>query len=257
MRQKFNEKRNNLRFFTENEAWNLFRLAAFGEAIGWTLLISGILFQHFFTPHSNIPVQIVGQVHGTLFILYIVCVIIVHQSLDWNFSKTLFAGLISIPPYGTLAYEQWLAHLRNQKERQTQLKIYARAIIWQGNELLLVQPKDSLSWELPGGLVNDKKEITSSLDRSLNELFGIRSTVGKLRYVWRHSSKNHQNLELFYEITNPKDFISLALKEPTGSARRYDEVMYINPKLCEEINPNYLRKITPKYKNNELELIEE
>ena len=122
---------------------------------------------------------------------------------------------------------------------------------------MCIRDRNGLSWELPGGLVKDKEEITSSLEKNLTELFGVASRIGELRYAWRHSNKHHQNLELFYEITNPKDFISIELKEPSGPPRRYDEVMYINPELCEEINPTYLKKITPKSRNNETLLIEE
>jgi len=95
--------------FKEDEAWLLFKLAAFGEAGGWTILISGLLIKHFFTPKSNIPVLLAGQTHGMLFLIYIVAALVLAPSLGWSFRRTLIAGLLSIPPYGSLIFELWAA----------------------------------------------------------------------------------------------------------------------------------------------------
>lgn len=96
--------------FTENEAWNLFRLAAIAEAVGWTLLISGILIGKYLTPGNNIAVQIAGHFHGTLFLIYIAAVLALYPSQGWTKKRTIIAGLASIPPYGSLLFEQWAAH---------------------------------------------------------------------------------------------------------------------------------------------------
>lgn len=106
--------------FNDREAWGIFKIAAFGEAIGWTLLISGILISKYLTPKSTIAVQIAGHMHGTLFLLYIAMTLLVAPSLRWNITKTLFAGLMSVPPYGTLMFEVWQSHVR-QKNRRKQL----------------------------------------------------------------------------------------------------------------------------------------
>jgi len=115
MRQYYENKVKGARYFTDAEAWNIFRLAAFGEAFGWTLLISGILYKYYVTPGNNVPVEIVGQIHGTLFILYIAAVVVMHPSLRWSPRQTIIAGLMSVPPYGTLAFEKWTAHKRQHE----------------------------------------------------------------------------------------------------------------------------------------------
>lgn len=102
--------------FTDAEAWFLFRVAAFTEAIGWTLLIIGILWQKYLTPHSNVPVLLAGRTHGTLFLIYIVAVLVLTPSLRWRFGRTLIAGLCSAPPYGSLLFEMYEAHRRRQAE---------------------------------------------------------------------------------------------------------------------------------------------
>ena len=40
----------NKKNFRQNEAWNIFRIFAYGEAIGWTLLIIGLLINKFNLP---------------------------------------------------------------------------------------------------------------------------------------------------------------------------------------------------------------
>jgi integral membrane protein len=108
----------NFRPFSDKEAWGIFKIAAFGEAIGWTLLISGILISQYLTPGNNIAVQIAGHMHGTFFIIYIAIALVVAPSMRWKPLKILIAGLMSIPPYGTLMFELWQSHNRKQQRRQ-------------------------------------------------------------------------------------------------------------------------------------------
>jgi integral membrane protein len=104
-----------LKPFTDDEAWLLFKLAAFAEAIGWTLLITGILLSQYVFGGSHIPVALAGRTHGILFMLYIVAVLVLAPSLGWKWKRTLIAGLMSVPPYGTLAVELWTSHGRRRK----------------------------------------------------------------------------------------------------------------------------------------------
>jgi integral membrane protein len=110
--------------FSDDEAWLLFKLAAIGEACGWTLLISGIICQKMI--HSNIPVLVAGQIHGILFLLYITAVILVAPSLRWSLRQTVTAGLFSVPPYGSILFELWADHRRNRK----QLGIIAASVFY-------------------------------------------------------------------------------------------------------------------------------
>jgi integral membrane protein len=108
----------NFRPFTDPEAWIIFKIGAIAEACGWTGLITGILISKYITPGNSIAVQIAGHIHGTLFLMYIAGVIVVAPSLRFKLPKTVLAGLMSIPPYGTLAFEIWMAHSRKQNARQ-------------------------------------------------------------------------------------------------------------------------------------------
>jgi integral membrane protein len=106
--------------FTEDEAWNLFRIAAIGEAIGWIMLITGILIHQFITPHSQLPVQIAGKFHGTLFSIYLVGVLVIWRSYKKPIWLLFIAIAASVPPFGTLILELWLAHRRRLKLSHTQ-----------------------------------------------------------------------------------------------------------------------------------------
>ncbi len=98
--------------FTEHEAWLLFKIGAFAEAIGWTLLIIGIILRDFVLHGNEVGVQLAGRLHGGFFMLYVLAVLLLSPSLGWGLVKTVFAGLCSIPPYGSLLFERWVANQR-------------------------------------------------------------------------------------------------------------------------------------------------
>jgi integral membrane protein len=100
--------------FTENEAWGLYRIAAFAEAVGWSLLIIGILLGKYVFVGSAMPVQLAGRIHGTLFLLYIAAAILLYPSQGWSRKRTIIAAVVSVPPYGSLIFEQWAAYHRNR-----------------------------------------------------------------------------------------------------------------------------------------------
>lgn len=102
--------------FTEPEAWLLFKLAAYGEAIGWTLLIAGILSQRYIWRHSGIPVLLAGQTHGMLFLAYALAALGLYPNLGWSRWRGVLATLASVPPYGSLLFEQWAAYKRHHEQ---------------------------------------------------------------------------------------------------------------------------------------------
>jgi integral membrane protein len=122
--KKFIESYKKFRPFSDDEAWMLFKLAAIGEACGWTLLISGIVCQKII--HNNIPVLIAGQIHGLLFLLYLTAAILVAPSLKWSLRQTTIAGLFAVPPYGSIVFELW-AGRRRKNER---LNVLTRSVFY-------------------------------------------------------------------------------------------------------------------------------
>ncbi|TAL14468.1 DUF3817 domain-containing protein [Patescibacteria group bacterium] len=98
--------------FTDREAWMLFRAAAFAETFGWTCLIVGILAVAMKWPYNSAYIAVAGSIHGILYLFYLFIVIFGHRSLKWSVWRFIFAELISVVPYGALAFEQWVAHRR-------------------------------------------------------------------------------------------------------------------------------------------------
>jgi integral membrane protein len=101
------------RTFTEAEAWLLFRIAAITEACGWTLLIAGIITSRYITPHNSTALILAGRTHGMLFLLYLIAAFGLYPSLGWSRWRAIFALAFSVPPYGTLVFEQWVSAKRH------------------------------------------------------------------------------------------------------------------------------------------------
>lgn len=98
--------------FTDKEAWGLFRLAAFGETIGWILLMIGIYFSVKELPgHENV-LAVGGSIHGILYIFYVFIIIFAHRSLQWGFWRFTISGAVSTFPFGALIFERWEARRR-------------------------------------------------------------------------------------------------------------------------------------------------
>jgi integral membrane protein len=113
------------RVFTEEEAWSLFRLAAIGEACGWGLLILGILWEHFGLPGAHLPVYFAGRAHGMLFLLYMLAAVGLYPNLGWSRKRAFVALVASVPPFGSLLFEQWAELIRNR----AQFRTYSRALL--------------------------------------------------------------------------------------------------------------------------------
>lgn len=91
----------------------LFKIAAITEAVGWTLLILGIGIEKYILPGNNVSVLLAGRVHGVLFLLYLIAAVGLYPTLGWSRKKSFFALLASVPPYGSLVFEQWAKYARD------------------------------------------------------------------------------------------------------------------------------------------------
>lgn len=107
-----------IRPFSEAEAWWLFKTTALSEAVGWTVLIIGVVVRQTNLPGSAWAVPVAGQLHGTIFLVYFAILLATYSSLRWSRKKFLLAAIAGVPPYGTLVFEQWAAwSRRNQHSR--------------------------------------------------------------------------------------------------------------------------------------------
>lgn len=105
--------------FSEADSWMLFRLAAIAEACGWTLLIAGIACQQYILPGNSLPVMIAGKIHGMLFLTYMLAAVGLYPTLRWSRKRAFVALLASVPPYGSLLFEQWASYMRQRSQFKT------------------------------------------------------------------------------------------------------------------------------------------
>lgn len=228
-------------FFTEREAWNIFRLAAFGEAIGWTLLITGIIYKYFGLPNGSDVLKVLGQTHGTLFFAYFVGLLAVARSLRLSRRQFVMAAAMSVPPYGTLIYEKYLAYIRRREAAKSHREVIVRAIIFDGKKLLAVQPKRGTFWCLPGGKVEANEAAEEALKRLITDQLGLQAKATALRFTSQYRHHGQLRLELFYDVSAQP---ALRLTQLTALGRQeYDELAWIHPKNTVDLRPELLQTI--------------
>lgn len=101
-------------WFSDADAWMLFRLAAIVEAVGWTLLISAIVSRRLGMPGADIAVSMAGTVHGVFFLVFFVILLVTARSMEWGpwrLGSGLIAGNI---PYASIAFERLMTWHRRK-----------------------------------------------------------------------------------------------------------------------------------------------
>jgi integral membrane protein len=89
---------------TKHAVW--FRWVAIAEAVSWTGLLIGMLFKYVLSD-NEIGVKIFGPIHGGIFVLYVLTVLVVRGPLRWSWPVTLAALAASVPPLFTWFFEIW------------------------------------------------------------------------------------------------------------------------------------------------------
>ena len=84
----------------------LFRIVAVAEACSWAGLLAG-MFVKYVVVHDEIGVQVLGPIHGALFLAYLVVAAVAAWSLGWGRWTLLLALVASVPPLATLWFERW------------------------------------------------------------------------------------------------------------------------------------------------------
>jgi integral membrane protein len=85
-----------------------FRWIAVAEAISWTGLLIAMVFKYGF--HEPEGVQVMGWIHGLIFICYVVSCLVVRRPRQWG-GRVLILGLLaSVPPLTSVVFERWATH---------------------------------------------------------------------------------------------------------------------------------------------------
>lgn len=106
---------NKTHWFTDKEAWGVYRFAAFVEAGTWALLISAIIYRRIGLPEADSVVSFAGRVHGMAFVVYIIFVLVVARSMEWGIGRIALATAAGSPPFGSLVFEKIMSHYRKKR----------------------------------------------------------------------------------------------------------------------------------------------
>lgn len=105
-------------WFTDAEAWGIYRFFAILEAVGWSLLILAIVYRYAGLPQAESVVSFAGHIHGIGFGLYFIFTLLVARSMEWGVWRIGVAIIAGMPPYGSLVFEQYMAHHRKKNPPQ-------------------------------------------------------------------------------------------------------------------------------------------
>ncbi len=96
-------------------ALKLLTIVTFAEATSWLGLLAGMIAKYGFDNPRG--VEIMGPIHGFLFVAFAFMLAITHMQERWPVTKTLIAFLESIPPFlGFLLGKRLLEEVRRQGE---------------------------------------------------------------------------------------------------------------------------------------------
>lgn len=242
MKDKVIAAYNQTQWFTDREAWFLFRVAAFGEAIGWSGLIVGILFDHYRWPnHANVLLM-AGRIHGMLFFIYIAAAAALSKSLNLTFRQFVLAVSASVPPYASLVFEQLLARDRRKAARVADRQVCVRAIVTKGDKLLATLPKDRGFWCLPGGALNASESPEQGMHRLMIELTGHKATIKGLSAMHSYQHGSKQRLEFFFMVENSQAYNKINVSKTKRGKIELEEIRFVDPRK-EDIEPNFIKSI--------------
>lgn len=212
-----------IRPFTEREAWNLFRFGAIGEAFGWAVLMTAILYQHTDLPGREYAVPIGGSFHGTMFLIYFGLLIAVSTSLRWSFAKVVTALVCGVPPFGSLVFELVAARKRQKIVMQSSRRIYVRGILKADIRVLGVLPSNSTEWVLPGGYLVGLESPEEALKRIMYDMTEKNFLIHDLVKI--EQSKSNDELLFYFNMYTVVE--ELDLRYIPQADRMIDEAKFI------------------------------
>lgn len=104
-------------FQFSNSPLGRFRMAGIAEGISFITLLFIAMPLKYIAGDPR-AVLYVGWVHGLLFVIYILTLIIVAIKLDWKFKKTVIAFLASLVPFGTFIMDKSLRREERMLQEQ-------------------------------------------------------------------------------------------------------------------------------------------
>lgn len=106
---------NKTHWFTDEEAWGVFRFFAILEAVGWSLLIIAIIYRSLGLPEAPSVISFAGHLHGMGFVLYFIFIFLTARSMGWGIWRIGMAVVAGMPPYGSVIFEHFMGRYRKKQ----------------------------------------------------------------------------------------------------------------------------------------------
>ena len=130
----------------------------------------------------------------------------------------------------------------------TERQINVRVIIHRQGQTLCQQLKPDFRgverkfWCIPGGGLEENESLRDGLIREMVEETGITPIVGDLLFVHQFYDGRLENLEFFFNIENPDDFLNIDLSNTSHGQLEIKETKFIDLKTA-DILPKFLQTI--------------
>ncbi|MGN9783202.1 DUF3817 domain-containing protein [Nonomuraea sp. ZG12] len=85
-----------------------FRVVAVAEACSWAGLLVGMFFKYV-TSTTELGVKVFGPIHGALFVLYAVGVVLSAREAGWSRGAVVLGLACAVPPFTSLWFERRMA----------------------------------------------------------------------------------------------------------------------------------------------------
>jgi integral membrane protein len=91
----------------QQTAWRWLLMIGSLEAISFLILLL-VAVPLKYVGHNAAMVHLMGPIHGTLFLLYVVTVVIAARAFHWHRGRTWLALGASVIPFGPFLFDAWL-----------------------------------------------------------------------------------------------------------------------------------------------------
>lgn len=126
-----------------------------------------------------------------------------------------------------------------------QRRIAVRGIVILDGKILCFRLKPyrhadaSTYWSTPGGGIDSGEALIPALEREMLEETGIPAKVGRLLYIQQYVFKGLEQMEFFFQINNPKDYLKIDLSKTSHGETEIEEFGFINPST-KRVLPDFL-----------------
>lgn len=105
--------------FTSIQKKALAAMRAIGAAEGVSFLLLLLIAMPLkYIGHNEVPVKVLGPIHGGLFLLYLASALACVWAMRWPWWYFLLAGLSSVFPFGPFLFEAWLNRRMQNAQNQ-------------------------------------------------------------------------------------------------------------------------------------------